>query len=178
MLEGKELEFYVRKIKSQKGKLVILTAHVLKVSIALCNKEERQRAGWLTPLTPAPREAGLMDLCEFKAILVYKRSSRTEKDLKIKTPNKLCPNKCIAKQWQICFLFRKSLFYFLFKHNRPMGTEQQSLVTKTTQVLHFQFAFNSSNKYTRLTSKSGFTRLAMGHSVPISLSPQLECVAA
>ena len=42
MLEGKELEFYVCKIKSQKGKLVILTAHVIRVSIALCNKEERQ----------------------------------------------------------------------------------------------------------------------------------------
>lgn len=44
MLEGKELEFYVHKIKSQKGKLVIRAARIIKVFIALCDKGERQGA--------------------------------------------------------------------------------------------------------------------------------------
>lgn len=45
MLEGKELEFYVCKIKSQNGKLVIpAAARVIKVFIALCDIGERQGA--------------------------------------------------------------------------------------------------------------------------------------
>ncbi|KAG3291254.1 RPS8-like [Ictidomys tridecemlineatus] len=46
VLEGKELEFYLRKIKARKGKLVLLPsvlAHVIKVFIVL---EKKKRKGW------------------------------------------------------------------------------------------------------------------------------------
>ena len=74
MLEGKELEFYLRQIKAQKGKYILIpvSTHVIKVFIVLLKKKNLGWARWLISVIPAlwEAEAGKSRGQEFETSLV------------------------------------------------------------------------------------------------------------
>jgi len=67
---------------------------------SLKNKKGEDRAWWFRPLTLALRRQRQVNLCEFKASLVYRMSSKTAREtlLSLKNKNKTKQNKTTTKK--------------------------------------------------------------------------------